>query len=329
MKRALVVLIVLGVFVGLFLLVGPFYIVEEGEQVIVIRFGQIVSEEQDAGLKFKIPFVDNVVRYSKKILSWDGDPRRVPTAENQFIWVDTTARWRIANPSRFYSSVTTMEQAYSRLDDIIESAVRTVIAANGIVEAVRNSNIINTIDRAAPLDGALSDESAGLAEIQNLLTIVDAQPEIAKGRRMLSQEMFEDVSETTPRFGIELIDIVIRQIRYSDDLTESVYNRMVSERQQIAQAYRSFGEGRKQELLGQLENDKRAILSRAYEEAEGIRGLADAEAASIYSEAYSQNAEFFEFWRALESYKKVIPSLDKVITTDMEYFDYLYDKDGN
>ncbi len=329
MKKFLTIIIVIAVFVILFFAVGPFYIIQEGEQVVLIRFGQIVEVEQSAGLKVRIPFVDNVVRYSQKILSWDGDPRRVPTAENQFIWVDTTARWRIEDPALFYASVTTMEQSYSRLDDIIESAVRTVIAANNIDEAVRNSNIINSIGRTNPFEGALSDDSAGLAEIQNLLTIVEIQQEITKGRRTLSEEMLASALTTTPRFGIELIDIVIRQIRYSDDLTESVYNRMVSERQQIAQAYRSFGEGRKQELLGQLENDKRAILSRAYEEAEKIRGVADAEAAQIYSTAYRQSPDFFNFWRAIESYRKVLPSLDKVITTDMEYFDYLYDKNGN
>lgn len=327
MKKLLTVVIVLAIFVILFLLVGPFYIVQEGDQVVLIRFGQIVSVEQTAGLKVKIPFVDNVVRYSKKILSWDGDPRRVPTAENQFIWVDTTARWRIEDPAQFYASVTTMEQSYSRLDDIIESSVRTVIAANNIDEAVRNSNIINTIERKNPFEGALSDD-AGLAEIQKLLTTVETQQEITKGRRMLSQDMLEGALTNTSRFGIELIDIIIRQIRYSDDLTESVYNRMVSERQQIAQAYRSYGEGRKQEWLGQLENDKQAIISAAYNEGEKIRGVADAEAAETYSNAYRQNPDFFEFWQALESYKKVVPTLSKVLTTDMEYFNYLYDKDG-
>ncbi len=328
MKAFIRILIVIAVLVALFIIAGPLYIINEGEQAVIIRFGQIISEKRSAGLQFKTPFVDNAVRYSKRILSWDADPRRVPTAENQFIWVDTSARWLIEDPTLFYSSVTTMVQAYSRLDDIIESAVRTTIADNELSEAVRNSNIINDIDRSATAATPEGDEYAGLEEIQNLLVSTEKQPEISKGRRKLSQEILASASRATPDFGIKLIDIVIRQIRYSDDLTESVYNRMISERNQIAEAYRSYGQGRKQQLLGQLENDKRSIISRAYETSESIRGTADAEASAIYANAYNQNQAFFEFWRAIESYKKTLPKFKKTLTTEPDYFNFLYNENG-
>lgn len=323
----LTVLVVVIVFIAI---LGPFYIVQEGEQAVVIRFGEIVNATQEAGLHFKTPVVDQVVKYSAKLLSWDGDPRRMPTAENQFIWVDTTARWRIEDPALFYRSVTTMERAYSRLDDIIESSVRTVVSGNELEEAVRDSNIINEIERDQPIpaDDEQSQDDVRLQEIANLLTVVEDQGEIDRGRQQLSIEMLERATETASELGLELRDIVIRQIRYSEDLTESVYDRMVSERRQIAQAYRSYGEGRKQELIGTMENERRAILSGAYERSETIRGEADAEAAQIYSQAYRQDAGFFEFWRAIESYRRTLPEFKKTLSTDMEYFNYLYSEDG-
>jgi membrane protease subunit HflC len=336
MKRLPAILTVLVVLVIFLVILGPFYIVQEGEQAVVIRFGEIVDSTQEAGLHFKTPVVDQVVTYSAKLLSWDGDPRRMPTAENQFIWVDTTARWRIANPDLFYRSVTTMERAYSRLDDIIESSVRTVVSGNELEEAVRDSNVINEIDRSQPLPSEATETATDeegrqderLQEIANLLTIVEDQAEIENGRQALSTRMLERATQTASELGLELNDIIIRQIRYSDDLTESVYDRMVSERRQIAQAYRSYGQGRKQELIGEMENERRAILSGAYERAETIRGEADAEAARIYSTAYQQDAEFFSFWRAISSYRRTLPEFRKTLSTDMQYFNFLYSETG-
>ncbi|MFP4484285.1 MAG: protease modulator HflC [Spirochaetota bacterium] len=329
MKRVVTIIVVIAVVLLIFFLLGPLYVVEEGEQAIVTRFGEIVDVQTAAGLKFKTPVVDNVVKYPARILSWDGDPRRIPTEENQFIWVDTTARWRITDPAQFYASVTSLEQAYSRLDDVIESAVRSVIARNPLEEAVRDSNIINEIDQEEIIQADAEEiEEEGIQELTDLISTQARQEPVEKGRQVLSNDMFESAAQVTPDFGIELIDVVVRQIRYSDDLTESVYDRMVSERRRIAQAYRSFGEGRKEEILGELENERERILSEAYRESETIRGTADAEAAGVYSEAYSQDEDFFEFWRAVESYRDVMPRFRKTLTTDPQYFRYLYDEDG-
>ena len=312
MKRLPAILVVVAVVVAFVIFLGPFYIVQEGEQAVRIRFGEIIDSTQDAGLHFRTPIVDRIAKYSAKLLAWDGDPRRMPTSENQFIWVDTTARWSISDPELFNRSVTTMENAYSRLDDIVESAVRTVVSSNALEEAVRDSNVINEIDRSPSITPNANEESdERLREIENLLTVVETRTEIESGRQMLSNEMLQRARETAGELGIELHDIIIRQIRYSDDLTDSVYERMVSERLQIAQAYRSYGEGRKQELIGQMENERRSILSEAYERAETIRGSADAQAAQIYSDAYRQDPAFFEFWRAIESYRKTLRSSAK------------------
>ncbi|HOV37369.1 MAG TPA: protease modulator HflC [Spirochaetales bacterium] len=330
MKKSLTVLIVVAIVLGILLLLGPFFIVEEGEQALIIRFGEIVKEETTAGLKFKMPIVDNVIKYSKKILPWDGEPQRVPTKENQFIWVDVTARWRITDPRKFYSSVTTMERAYSRLDDIIDSIVRTTIAENLLREAVRSSNLINELERTEYLATTEStqEDVESLQEMAEFTHTRVQQENIQKGRRALSEEMLAAAKTIVPDFGIDVIDIIIRQIRYSDDLTESVYNRMIKERNQIAQAYRSFGEGKKKEWMGKLENEQRSILSKAYEESEKIKGEADALAARIYSETYGKDPDFFEFWRSIESYRTVVPNFRKTLTTDMNYFKYLYSPSG-
>lgn len=333
MKKLSAILTVVVVLVVFIVVLGPFYIVPEGRQAVIIRFGELVTVTTEAGLHFKIPVVDQVVPYSARILSWDGDPRRMPTSENQFIWVDTTARWQIADPNRFYQAVTSMERAYSRLDDVIESALRTVISANSLEEAVRDTNVINEIERRQPMPSQAElaveeGDERRLREISSLLAVVEDQPSISIGRQVLSEVMLDRANETARTLGIEIKDIVIRQIRYSADLTESVYERMVSERRQIAEAYRSYGQGRKQELLGQRDNEQRSILSEAYERAETIRGTADAQAAAIYSAAYQQDAEFFSFWRAIESYRRTMPQFRKTLSTDMEYFNFLYSEEG-
>lgn len=331
-KKLTTVLLTVIVLAVILMMMGPFYILEEGQQAVVIRFGKIVDSEQDAGLKFKMPFVDNVVKYSDKILAWDGDAQRIPTKENLFIWVDTTARWKISDPAKFYASVTSYERAYGRLDEVIDSSVRTIISKNFLREAVRNSNLINNDEeeQEVPVEvTGVSGEETMQQELRDLADFSESKAtfeEIKKGRLSLSNEIFYAAKKITPEYGIELIDIIIRQIRYSDDLTESVYNRMIKDRNQIAQAYRSFGEGKKAEWLGKLENEQKSVLSGAYKTSEEIKGKADAEATRIYSDSYSKDRDFFEFWRSIESYKKTLPKFSKTLTTDLEYFKYFNEK---
>ena len=325
MKRALIVLAVIAAIVAGLLVTGPLYTLNEGELAVVVRLGQIVAVQNEAGLHVKSPFLDDVVKYPKRILSWDGERQRIPTKENQFIWVDTTARWRISDPLKFYESITSIEGAYARLDDVIDSAVRTVIAGNWLRETVRNSNIIR--DRKASENFEVGTEAD--ATQLTALTRTEATFEVvSKGRRMLAAEALELSRQLMPEYGIELIDIVPRQIKYSDELTESVYNRMIKERNQIAQAFRSHGEGKKAEWLGKLENEQRSVLSGAYEKAEKIKGTADAEATRIYAQAYGKDVAFFDFWRSVESYKMTMPKFSKTLSTDMDYFRYLYSPRG-
>lgn len=320
--------ITLGVIVALlviFLMMGPFYIVHEGYQAVVTRFGQIVNTRTEAGLYMRIPVIDIVTTYPKLILSLDGDSQRIPTKENQFIIVDTTSRWRISDPGMFYQSFKTLEAAYSRLSDIIDSATRTVITQNRLAEVVRSSNIINERTASTPL---VVMDDAETAQIDALVNVSTESEPVTKGRRELSDEMAAEARTMIAEYGIELIDIVPRQIKYSDELTESVYNRMIKERNQVAQAYRSLGEAKKADWLGKLEKDKLSIQSEAYRKAEEAKGQADAEASKIYAEAYEKDPEFYAFWKSMESYKATLPRFDATYSTNMDYFKYLYAADG-
>ena len=318
MKKLIGWLVAIVILEIVFLFMGPFYIVDEGNQVVITRFGSIVDTHTEAGLYFKIPFLDQVTTYPKLVLSLDGDEQRIPTKENQFIIVDTTSRWRISDPEKFYQSFTTLDNAYNKLSDIIDSSCRTVITQNRLSEIVRSSNIINETKAAE------ESEDEETKEIDALVNASTANEIVTKGRNELCRLMTVEANKLVPEYGIDLIDIVPRQIKYSDELTDSVFNRMIKDRNQVAQAYRSLGEGKKEEWLGKLESDKRTIASEAYRKSEEIKGNADAEAAAIYAAAYNKDPEFYAFWKSMESYKKNLKDYPATYSTNMDYFKYLY-----
>ena len=327
MKKFWITLIVIIALLVVFLMMGPLYIVNEGSQVVVTRFGEIVDSHTEAGLYMKVPFVDMITTYPKLILSLDGDAQRIPTKENQFIIVDTTSRWRISDPEQFYQSFKTLDNAYTRLSDIIDSSTRTIITQNRLSEVVRTSNIINeTINDGLSVESIEDDDTS--AQIDSLVNAKTVSEIVTKGRRQLSIEMADEARKIMPEYGIELIDILPRQIKYSDEMTESVYSRMVKERNRVAQAYRSVGEGRKADWMGKLEKDKKRIESEADRKSEEIKGAADAEASRIYAEAYAVDPEFYSFWKSMESYKETMPKFDATYSTGMDYFKYLYSPEG-
>ncbi len=298
--------------------ISAFYTVKEGEQVLVTRFGKVVDTETEAGLKVKIPVIDTPMYFPKKLITWDAESRIYPTLEKQNIYVDATARWKIADLETFYVTLKTPSAANDRLNNYIADSIRGVISTNSLSEAVRNTNNIN-------LEVEVNAEDQNIIEELNATQKV--YPVIYRGRDALSEEITRRTRSVAESNGIEIIDITIRQIRY-EDLEQSVYERMIQERLQVAAAYRSNGEGKKAEWLGRLDNEKRKILSEAYAESEKIKGEADAEAVTIYGDAYSKDVEFFEFWRSIESYKQVLPGIEKTLSTDFDYFQYLYSPPG-
>lgn len=327
--KSVVVIIAVAV-IAIFIIAkgNPFYIVDEGNQVVVTRFKGIVAIRTDAGLYFKIPFVDKITTYPKKILSMDGDLEEIKTKDDLRIVCDITARWKITDPKAFYKSFQKLDNGYVKLSDVIDSACRNVIPQNKLSEIVRSSNLINQI--SVPV-AENTEENAVKSEgfnVANLKSANNTYEEVVSGRSKLCKEMVELANKNLTSYGIEIIDIVPRQIKYSDQLTESVYNRMIKDRNQLAEAYRSAGQGEKAEWLGKLENDKKTIESEAYRKAEEIKGNADAQAAKIYAEAYNKDPDFYIFWKSMESYKTTLKDYDATYSTKMDYFDYLYGVNG-
>lgn len=314
-KYKIIILAIILIILGL--IANPFYVLNEGETVIITQFGKVVGTEKEAGLHTKIPFIQHLNKYTTKLLRLDGDPQKILTKEKQFIEVDTTSRWRITDVRKFYESVATYEGAFSKLSDIIDSSVRDVITINSLNNVVRSSNLINENKN----NEKLIQEDIGIdfsSDTKNEITDID------KGRNVLANEILERANNQLGYFGVEVIDVIFKQIKYSDDLQNSVFNRMIKDRNQIAQTYRSTGEGKKAEWIGKLENEKKTILSKAYAESEKIKGEADAKALAIYAEAYGKSPEFYSFWKSIEMYKTSLPDTEKILSTDMEYFKYLY-----
>lgn len=298
----IIVLIVAALLIGR----GGLYVVNEAEQAVVTQFGKPVGDVKYPGLHFKLPFAQNVNRFENRILKWDGDPNQIPTKDKKFIWVDTTARWRIADPLLFYTSVATERGAMGRLDDIIDSVVRDAVSNRLLVELVRGSDYIGQEDERFEVDG------------------VTIPPELLAGREEIMAGILTKAQASTPEYGIELIDVQIKRINYVEQVRTRVYERMINERKKVAAQYRSEGEGEKAEILGKMQRELKGISSEAYRKALEVRGAADAEAAAIYANAYNQDKEFYAFLRTLESYKKAIQKNGRlVISTDSDYYKYL------
>ena len=303
----------------LFFFLKPFYILNEGNVAIITKFGAVVKTEREAGLHFKMPLIHTVNKYTAKLLRLDGDPQKILTLEKQYLRVDTTSRWRIVDVKKFYESLTTYDSAYSRLSDIVDSSVRDIISVNSLADVVRSSNIINESKTTEEFNLENAEVDLGSLKTEKVNF-----PVIKKGRETLADEILAKANSQLGEFGLEVVDLIFKGIKYSDELENSVFSRMIKERNQIAGTFRSTGDGEKLKILGELENEKRTILSQAYAESERIKGDADAKAVAIYAESYGKSPEFYSFWKSMEIYKNSLPETEKILSTDMEYFQYLY-----
>lgn len=313
MRRSTIGYVIIGIVV-LVIITNALYTVSETEQAIITQFGDPVGDPiQKAGLHVKIPIIQKVTKFDKRLLEWDGDANQIPTSDKKYIWVDTFARWHITDPLKFYQSVNNERNAQSRLDDIIDGVTRDFITENLLIEAVRNSN----------------REMSVTAESELQLGIDIEEINIVEGRLGITREILKRSAILGPEYGIELVDVRIKRINYIEDVREKVYQRMISERQRIAQQYRSEGQGRQAEIEGEKEKELQRITSEAYRTAKEIEGKADAEATSIYAAAFNRDPEFYSFIQTLESYRKTLDDNTTIILkTDSDFLKYLKDIGG-
>ncbi len=309
-QKSITIILVVLAFLVLMLLGGSFYTVSETEQVVITQFGRPVgSAIKEAGLKFKLPFIQKANYFSTQLLEWDAKPEQIPTKDKKFIWVDTFARWRILDPLKFLKSVNNESVAQARLDNIIESATRDFVSTHLLIESVRNTD--REMDMAEI--GLEMEEERSAAKV-----------EVEFGREKITREILGEIVKKVPEYGIEVEDVRIKRINYVEEVRDEVYERMKSERKRIAEKYRSEGKGESAKIDGDREKEYKRITSEAYKKAQMIMGKADAEATRIYADAYQRDPEFYSFVNTLETYKK---TLDKdtwlFLSTESDFFKYM------
>jgi membrane protease subunit HflC len=314
MKSARLIGILVVLLPIVIVLANALYKVTEIEQVVITQFGKPVGEPKTtAGLKLKTPFIQKVNFIEKRILEWDGSPTDMPTKDKVYISVDTFARWRITDPLQYFLRLRDERSAQSRLDDILGSETRNAVAKHELIEIVR------TTKEREPL----RDETLVITEG----SAIGVLPPIQKGRLKVEEEIFKAAAPKLEVFGIQLLDIRFKRINYNERVRPQIYERMVSERRQIAERFKSEGNGEAARILGDRERDLKKIQSEAYRQVEEIRGEADATATEIYAKAYDQSPEsreFYEFLKTMETYKTVIdPNTTLLLTTDSELFRFL------
>jgi membrane protease subunit HflC len=291
------------------LLFNSYFILDETQQPIVTQFGKPVGEPRtDPGVNFKIPFLHKVQFFDKRYLEWDGDKNQVPTKDKKFIFIDTYARWEITNPLQFFIRLRDERSAQSRLDDILDGETRNAIASHDLLDIVRSTNREPEIT-------------------EDFMEEIEVLQDISVGRDEIERIVLEKANERTADLGVRILDFRFKRMNYVDDVRDRVYDRMISERNRIADQFRSEGQGRARVIEGNKERDLAQIQSEAFREAEEIKGRADAEATAIYASAYNKNRqsiELYKFLRTMESFEKSMDgSTSIVLSTDSEFFKYL------
>ncbi|MEJ2023781.1 MAG: protease modulator HflC [Deltaproteobacteria bacterium] len=306
MKLKAFIIAVIIVFIGLY---SAAYVVDETEQVVITQFGESIgSPKTEPGLYFKIPIIQHANYFPKNLLEWDGDPGQIPTLDKTFIWVDTFARWKIVDPLKFFQTVTNLIGAQARLDDILDAAVRNFVTSYSLIESVRRTN--RKLDTSRVVVG------------QDVKTSPLGQ--IAMGREKITHGILQQAQPKVAKFGIELVDLKIKRLNYVEEVRKSVYARMIAERKQMAEKFRSEGQGEIRKIEGDRDKDLKQITSEAYRTAQEIKGKADATATRIFADAYNKDPEFYSFLKTLETYQE---TLDKnstlVLSTKSDFFKYL------
>ncbi|MBT3259568.1 MAG: protease modulator HflC [Deltaproteobacteria bacterium] len=306
MKMKILIIPVIIIVVALF---SGAYIVSETEQVIVTQFGKAVGEPKTSpGLYFKIPVIQQANFFPKNLLEWDGDPGQVPTLDKTFIYVDTFARWKIIDPLKFFETVNNVMGAQARLDDIIDPAVRNFITSYPLIETVRDTN--RELDTFEVGLGHTKEEARALGEI-------------TEGRRKITRGIMAQAQPKLKDFGIELVDVQIKRLNYVEQVRKSVYARMIAERKQIAEKFRSEGEGEARSIEGNRDKELKKITSEAYKTAQEIMGKADAESTMIYAQAYENDPDFYSFVKSLDVYQNAMDSKSfLLLSTESDFLKY-------
>lgn len=306
--------LIIPVVIVLIALFGSVYSVDETEQVVLTQFGKAIGDPiTEPGLRFKLPVIQQANYFPKNLLEWDGDPGQIPTLDKTFIWVDTFARWKIVDALKFFQTVNNVTGALGRLDDILDSAVRNYVTSYSLIETVRRTD--RELEYEVGLEGTKETSYLGAVTL---------------GREKIVRGILNQAQPKLEKFGIELVDLKIKRLNYVEEVQKSVYGRMIAERKQIAEKFRSEGKGEARKIEGDREKEMKQITSEAYRKAQEIKGKADAEATMIYARAYGQDPDFYSFLQTLDIYKE---AMDKdsslILSTESEFLKYFKGYKGN
>lgn len=299
------------------------FVVDETEQVVITQFGKIVGKPiVEPGLKFKIPLIQTATFFPKNLQAWDGDPGQIPTLDKTYIYVDAFARWRIVDPVRFFQSIGSFHLAKGRLDEIIDPSIRNLVTSNSLVESVRWTN--REMDPWVEMDAFGEEETVEEERDRMAVSRETSQiREIRLGRERMTQKIMEQAQPRLDVFGIELVDVKVKRINYVEQVRESVYKRMIAERRQIAEKYRSEGVGEARKIRGDKERELQRIDSEAYRTAQKIRGDADAKVVGLLGKTYGVDPDFYTYQQTLENYKDALQGSQVVFSTDSDFMRFL------
>ncbi len=285
-----------------------FFIIKEDQQAMITQFGKPIGEPKtDAGFYLKMPFIQDVNYFDKRVQIWDGDPNQIPTNDKTYVYLDVTARWRITDALQYMQAVKTEARAQSLLDDIIDGTVRDMVNKNNLIEIIRSSDW----------------------SLETMSNPNNKETPPKQGRDKISEHVLEAAAKVTPQYGIELLDVMFKRVNYIESVRLKVYDRMISERKRIAAEKRSTGEGKKAEILGKVDRELKVILSEANREGSEIKGKADGTATKIYGDIYSKDPDFFAFYKTLQSYSEVIGNnTSLILSAESDLFNYLQNIDS-
>ena len=305
MKFKLLIIPVVIILIGVY---SAAFVVDETQQVVVTQFGKAIGDPiTEPGLNFKLPIIQEANYFPKNLLEWDGDSSQIPTLDKTYIYVDTFARWKVVDPLKFFQTVNDVTIALARLDDIIDAAVRNFIASYRLIETVRWTN------------RELDTFEVGVDKIQDERTI----GQITTGRQKIVKQIMDQASPKLKEFGILLVDVQIKRLNYVEEVRKSVYGRMIAERKQIAEKFRSEGQGEARKIEGNRGKELKRITSEAYRTAQEIKGKADAESTRIYAQAYSKDPDFYTFIKTLDVYQETMgKDSSLVLSTDSDFLKY-------
>jgi membrane protease subunit HflC len=309
-------------FIASFILIvrGGIFVVNEGSQVVITQFGAIIGEPYTkAGLYFKIPFIWKVNYFDKRIFRESDYQTRIPTKDGYFIVLDEVFNWRINDPSLFIQTMSTMDKARTLIRNNLSGGIRQAVSANDLLSIIRSFNktspiatFLDSLRNQLPIDQLKKRQDFGGNSLLGMTIKVES------GRSEIMSQIRRQSHDYLNQFGIEIVGVLIRNIKYDPSVEKRVYQRMYMERVREAERLRSSGRSEASRIKGQMKKKYQEITAPARMKALLIKGQAEATALKIQAQSFGQNEPFYNYWRMLRVYEESLPTMSQGIIFSMD-----------